>query len=84
MNILIGILIALVLAFVFGKIGDLIRERTQWKVNRMVLIFGGAVLVLGLSALLRMTGLPREITNGLALGPVIGLYIGLQERPGKK
>ncbi|HLN61608.1 MAG TPA: hypothetical protein VK464_08665 [Symbiobacteriaceae bacterium] len=84
MNILIGILIALVLAFVFGKLGDLLRERMQWKVHRLVLVFGGAALVLGLSALFRMTGLPREITNGLALGPVVGLYIGLQERPGKK
>lgn len=84
MNLMIGLVVALVLAFVFGKLGDLLRERTGWKINRMVLIFGGAVLVLGLSALLRLTGLPRELSNGLALGPVIGLYIGLQERPGKK
>jgi TRAP-type uncharacterized transport system fused permease subunit len=78
-NYVYGLVAALALAFVFSKVAELIVQRTGWKLNRILALVLGLVLVLVISYALRPTGLEKAIIDGLALGPALGLYIGFKE-----
>lgn len=85
MNYVIGIVVALSLAFVFIKLTELVRQRTGFAMNRVASMVVGVVAVLLISYVARLTGLPEQIVNGLALGPAIGFYVGMNpERRGGK
>lgn len=79
MNLFIGLGIALVLAWVFIQLGNMLRGRMGGGLSRFAALAVGVGVGLAIWALLRWgTSIPTEIIDALGIGPAVGLSQSLR------
>lgn len=84
MNYLVGIAVAIPLAWVAKLLGSYIRLRTGMSLGRYTAIAAGVITALGIWFLLRATTtIPGEIIDAMGIGPAVGFGLGLR-RPDEK
>lgn len=80
MDMILGALVALLLAWGAHKLGTLVRSRTGIALSKGGAIAVGVVVAMGIWFALRYTTqLPQEFVNALGIGPAVGLGHSLQK-----
>lgn len=74
MGTIVGLLLALLLGWVFHKLGTMLRAKTGIVLGRNGAIGVGVVVAMAIWFALRTTTeLPSEFINALGIGPAVGL-----------
>lgn len=74
MSTLIGLAVALVLGWVFHRVGTTVRARSGIALGRPAAIGVGVVVAMAVWFALRTTtDLPNDLVNAMGIGPAVGL-----------